>query len=156
KIAAGDLSQRVPEGSARTEAGELGLALNTMLGEIEEAFAQRTESEDRLRRFVADASHELRTPVTTIRGYAELYRSGGLNDPEQLSQAMRRTEQESIRMGGLVEDLLLLARLDQGRALQSSSVDLGVLAIDAVGDARVVDNERPVRASVAEGVIVRG
>ena len=127
-----------------------------MMTKIEDAFDQRTASEARLRQFIADASHELRTPVTTIRGYAELYRSGGLHDPEELAQAMRRTEQESVRMGSLVEDLLLLARLDQGRALESGTVDLGVLAVDAVSDARAVDPDRPVTASVAEGVAVEG
>ncbi len=155
-IAGGDLSHRVPEVAAGTEAGELGLALNTMMTKIEDAFDQRTASEARLRQFIADASHELRTPVTTIRGYAELYRSGGLGDPEDLSQAMRRTEQESIRMGTLVEDLLLLARLDQGRALEEGSVDLGVIAVDAVSDARAVEPDRPVTASIAEGVRVEG
>jgi two-component system OmpR family sensor kinase len=155
-IAGGDLSHRVPEVAAGTEAGELGLALNSMMTKIEDAFEQRTASEARLRQFIADASHELRTPVTTIRGYAELYRSGGLGDPEDLAQAMRRTEQESIRMGTLVEDLLLLARLDQGRALESGAVDLGVIAVDAVSDARAVDPNRPVTASVAEGVRVEG
>jgi two-component system OmpR family sensor kinase len=155
-IAGGDLSHRVPEVAAGTEAGELGLALNTMMTKIEDAFEQRTESEARLRQFIADASHELRTPVTTIRGYAELYRSGGLANADDLSQAMRRTEQESIRMGTLVEDLLLLARLDQGRALEEGAVDLGVLAVDAVSDARVVDPTRSVTAAVAEGVTVEG
>jgi two-component system, OmpR family, sensor kinase len=155
-IAGGDLSHRVPEVAAGTEAGELGLALNSMMTKIEDAFEQRTASEARLRQFIADASHELRTPVTTIRGYAELYRSGGLGDPEDLAQAMRRTEQESIRMGTLVEDLLLLARLDQGRALEAGAVDLGVIAVDAVSDARAVDPNRPVTASVAEGVRVEG
>ena len=135
-IAAGDLSQRVPEGVSGTEAAELGTALNQMLGRIEEAFDERTRSEDRLRRFVGDASHELRTPVTTIRGYAELYRSGGLDDDDELREAMRRTEQEAIRMGALVDDLLLLARLDQGRPLERAPVELGVLAEDAVRDAR--------------------
>jgi two-component system, OmpR family, sensor kinase len=155
-IAGGDLSHRVPEVAAGTEAGELGLALNSMMTKIEDAFDQRTASEARLRQFIADASHELRTPVTTIRGYAELYRGGGLADPDDLAQAMRRTEQESIRMGTLVEDLLLLARLDQGRALETGSVDLGVIAVDAVSDARAVDPARPVTASVAEGVRVEG
>ena len=122
-IAAGDLSQRVPEGVSGTEAAELGTALNQMLGRIEDAFDERTRSEDRLRRFVGDASHELRTPVTTIRGYAELYRSGGLDDDDELREAMRRTEQEAIRMGALVDDLLLLARLDQGRPLERAPVD---------------------------------
>jgi two-component system, OmpR family, sensor kinase len=155
-IAGGDLSHRVPEVAAGTEAGELGTALNTMMTKIEDAFDQRTESEARLRQFIADASHELRTPVTTIRGYAELYRSGGLDDPGELAQAMRRTEQESVRMGSLVEDLLLLARLDQGPELQAGAVDLGALAVDAVSDARAVDPERPVTASVAVGAVVEG
>jgi two-component system, OmpR family, sensor kinase len=155
-IAGGDLSHRVPEVAAGTEAGALGLALNTMMTKIEDAFEQRTASEARLRQFIADASHELRTPVTTIRGYAELYRGGGLANPDDLAQAMRRTEQESIRMGALVEDLLLLARLDQGRALESGAVDLGVLAVDAVSDARAVDPDRRITASVAEGVRVDG
>jgi two-component system OmpR family sensor kinase len=157
-IAGGDLSHRVPEVNAGTEAGELGVALNTMMTKIEDAFDERAASEARLRQFIADASHELRTPVTTIRGYAELYRSGGLDDPEELAQAMRRTEQESLRMGSLVEDLLLLARLDQGRALDRTTdhVDLGVLAVDAVSDARAVDPTRPVTAAVAEGVAVEG
>jgi two-component system OmpR family sensor kinase len=127
-----------------------------MMTKIEDAFDERAASEARLRQFIADASHELRTPVTTIRGYAELYRSGGLDDPEELAQAMRRTEQESLRMGSLVEDLLLLARLDQGRALETGAVDLGVLAVDAVSDARAVDPARPVTAAVAEGVAVEG
>jgi two-component system OmpR family sensor kinase len=155
-IAGGDLSHRVPEVAAGTEAGELGVALNTMMTKIEDAFDERAASEARLRQFIADASHELRTPVTTIRGYAELYRSGGLDDPDELAQAMRRTEQESLRMGSLVEDLLLLARLDQGRALEAGAVDLGVLAVDAVSDARAVDPDRPVTAAVAEGVAVEG
>jgi two-component system OmpR family sensor kinase len=155
-IAGGDLSHRVPEVAPHTEAGELGTALNTMMTKIEDAFEERTASEARLRQFIADASHELRTPVTTIRGYAELYRGGGLNDPDDLAQAMRRTEQESIRMGSLVEDLLLLARLDQGRKLEAGVVDLGVLAVDAVSDARAVDPTRAITASVAEGVRVEG
>src|SRR4029453_10828487 len=141
-IAAGDLSQRVPAEADGTEARELGDALNTMLTTIEPAFAERPASEARLRRFVADASHELRTPVTTIRGYAELYRHGGLSEPADLDQAMRRTEQESVRMASLVDDLLLLARLDEGRPLAQQPVDLGVLAIDAAADARAVAPDR--------------
>ena len=127
----------MPEADPHTEAGELGSALNGMLARIEEAFDQRSRSEDRLRRFVADASHELRTPVTTIRGYAELYRSGGLSQPDELTEAMRRTEQEAVSMGRLVDDLLLLARLDQGRPLEVAPVDLAELAADAV-DVRAV------------------
>jgi two-component system OmpR family sensor kinase len=155
-IAAGDLSERVPEAPAGTEAGELGVALNQMLGRLEEAFDERARSEDRLRRFVGDASHELRTPVTTIRGYAELYRSGGLENDDELREAMRRTEQEAIRMGALVDDLLLLARLDQGRPLERTAVHLEVLAEDAVRDARAVDPNRPITADVRQPVQVMG
>ena len=155
-IAAGDLSHRVPTGHEGTEAGELGEALNTMLTRIEEAFDERSASEARLRQFIADASHELRTPVATIRGYAELYRRGGLDEREAMRQAMRRTEAETLRMGSLIDDLLLLARLDQGRPLDRAPVDLGVLAVDAAADARARAPERRVTASVSEGVVVNG
>jgi two-component system OmpR family sensor kinase len=155
-IAAGDLSQRVPEEHPGTEARELGDALNTMMATIEGAFTQRSESEARLRRFVSDASHELRTPVTTIRGYAELYRHGGLHEPGELDQAMRRTEQESVRMALLVDDMLLLARLDEGRPMARQPVDLGVLGVDAAADARAVAPDRVISAEVAEGVTVEG
>ena len=155
-IAAGDLSQRVPAERPGTEARDLGDALNTMMTTIEGAFTERAASEARLRRFVADASHELRTPVTTIRGYAELYRHGGLADTADLDQAMRRTEQESVRMASLVDDLLLLARLDEGRPLARQPVDLGVLGIDAAADARAVAPDRVVTAEVTEGVTVEG
>jgi two-component system OmpR family sensor kinase len=155
-IAGGDLSQRVPEERPGTEAAELGGALNSMMTRIEEAFAERSASEARLRRFVADASHELRTPVTTIRGYAELYRHGGLGDAADLDQAMRRTEQESLRMASLVDDLLLLARLDEGRPLARDAVDLGVLGVDAAADARAVAPDRVVSAEVTAGVTVDG
>ena len=155
-IAAGDLSRRVPEGTAGTEAGALGVALNGMLGRIEEAFDQRAASEARLRQFVADASHELRTPVATIRGYAELYRAGALGDAAELEDAMRRTEQEAVRMGSLVDDLLHLARLDQGRPLERTPVDLVQLAEDAVQDALAVDPGRDVRALATDPVVVVG
>jgi two-component system OmpR family sensor kinase len=155
-IAAGDLSERVPEAPPKTEAGELGVALNQMLGRLETAFDERARSEQRLRRFVGDASHELRTPVTTIRGYAELYRSGGLADTAELREAMRRTEQEAIRMGSLVDDLLLLARLDQGRPLERVPVHLEQLAEDAVRDARAVDPARPISATVRQPAHVMG
>jgi two-component system OmpR family sensor kinase len=155
-IAAGDLSERVPAETEGTEARELGDALNAMLTTIEGAFAERAASEARLRRFVADASHELRTPVTTIRGYAELYRHGGLGEPAELDQAMRRTESESVRMASLVDDLLLLARLDEGRPLARDAVDLGVLGVDAAADARAVAPDRAITAEVAEGVTVDG
>ncbi len=155
-IADGDLSQRVPGVVSGTEAGELGEALNTMLGRIEHAFAEQGRSEARLRQFVADASHELRTPVTTIRGYAELYRSGGLRGPGELDAALRRTEEEARRMGDLVEDLLLLARLDQGRPLARGPVDLDLLARDAARDSAAVDPDHPVAAVAAGGVVVEG
>ena len=144
-IAAGDLTRRVPDRDPRTEVGRLGRALNTMLAQIETAFGARAaseaaarRSEDRMRRFVADASHELRTPLTTIRGFAELYRQGAARDPAELDRLMRRIEDQAARMGLLVEDLLLLARLDQQRPLDRRPVDLLALAADAVHDARAV------------------
>ena len=143
-IAAGDLTHRVPEAPAKTEAGDLGRSLNAMLSSIETAFDARGRSEQRLRRFAADASHELRTPVTTIRGYAELYRSGALRGEGELDEAMGRTESEAIRMGRLVDDLLILARLDQGRALDRQPVDLTQLAEDAAADASVRDPDRDI------------
>jgi two-component system, OmpR family, sensor kinase len=155
-VIAGDISHRVPSAPEGTEAAELGTALNRMLGRIETSFAERQATEDRLRQFVADASHELRTPVTTIRGYAELHRHGALQDPDELAQAMRRTESEADRMARLVDDMLLLARLDQGRPVERGPVDLGVLAIDAASDARAVAPGRTVRAQTEEGVVVDG
>ncbi|MDQ1492206.1 MAG: two-component system, OmpR family, sensor kinase, partial [Actinomycetota bacterium] len=137
-IAAGDLSQRVEHADDRTEAGKLGTALNAMLEQIEEAFDERAASEGRLRQFVADASHELRTPLTSIRGYAELWRAGGLAEPGDVGEAMRRMEQEARRMGLLVDDLLLLARLDQGRPLETVPLAFDRLVDDAVRDARAV------------------
>ncbi len=144
-IAAGDLTRRVPAGAPSTEVGRLGEALNVMLGHIERAFAERAASEDRMRRFVADASHELRTPLATIRGYSELYRMGALTQPQQLDETIRRIEDSATRMGRLVEDLLHLARLDEGRPLRAEPVDLTVLAADAVSDLHALDPGRPVR-----------
>ena len=142
-IAAGDLTRRVPESDPRTEVGRLSQAFNAMLGQIEQAFRAREASEtsalaseERMRRFVADASHELRTPLTSIRGFAELYRQGAVAGPEDLDRVMRRVEDEAARMGLLVEDLLLLARLDQQRPLEQEPVDLLGVAGDAVHDAR--------------------
>src|SRR6266571_8009760 len=160
-IAAGDLSQRVEPDDPRTEVGRLGSALNTMLGRIEDAFNRQRASEERLRQFVADASHELRTPITSIRGYAELFRRGAAEHPEDLERAMRRIEDEGARMGVLVEDMLLLAPLDQGRPLERKPVDLAALAADAVRRrqvmANVLDNARqhtpagtPIEVRVAE------
>jgi two-component system OmpR family sensor kinase len=143
-IAGGALSERVPAMDPRTEAGRLGDALNTMLGRIEHAFAEQAASEDRLRQFVADASHELRTPLTSVRGYAELYRAGGLAEDEALDDAMRRVEQEAARMSDLVEDLLLLAKLDEGRPLDQHTVRLDQLARDAVRDASAAHPTRSI------------
>src|SRR6478736_3612152 len=109
-----------------------------MLSQIQTAFEARQATEDRLRRFVGDASHELRTPLTSIRGYAELFRRGAASRPDDLAKTMRRIEEEAARMGVLVDDLLLLARLDQGRPLEHAPVDLTRLATDAVDDARAV------------------
>ena len=147
-IAAGDLTQRVTPAEDRTEVGRLGLALNAMLTQIEAAFEERRASEARLRRFVADASHELRTPLTSIRGYAELFRRGAGSRPEDLEKSMARIEAEASRMGVLVDDLLLLARLDQGRPLERDPVDLGVVANDAVDAVRAIDPGRPIDVAV--------
>jgi two-component system OmpR family sensor kinase len=194
-IAAGDLSQRVPERDPRTEVGRLGRSLNTMLSQIESAFRARSQSEaaakrneERMRQFVGDASHELRTPLTAIRGFAEYYRqrggvalgagtspaagpvlegsaagsaaagasaispaSPGQLAPADMDRIMRRVEQEAARMGILVEDMLLLARLDQQRPLEARPVDLLTLAADAVHDARVVAPSRSINLTVDSG-----
>jgi two-component system OmpR family sensor kinase len=155
-IAAGNLSLRVDRAEPSTEVGRLGLALNTMLAEIEEAFGQRALSEQRLRRFVADASHELRTPLTSIRGYAELWRQGGLDEPAALADAMRRIEKEAERMGVLVDELLLLARLDQGRPLGADPVDLARVVADAVADASAVEPGRPITLTGPDHLLVKG
>jgi two-component system OmpR family sensor kinase len=133
-IAGGDLSRRVPELAAPgTEMGRLSRTLNTMLNEIEGSVAK-------LRRFVGDASHELRTPVTGIRGLAELYRQGAVTDPDEVRQLVERIETEAVRMGLLVEDLLLLARLDEVRPLRADRVDLVPVVADAI-EGRPVDLE---------------
>ena len=155
-IAAGDLSRRVDRAEPRTEVGRLGLSLNAMLAQIQSAFEARTRSEDKLRRFVADASHELRTPLTSIRGYAEMFRRGAADRPEDLATAMRRIEEESARMGVLVDDLLLLARLDQGRPLEREPVDLALVAADAVQDARAVEPDRPITLDGSQPAVVLG
>jgi two-component system OmpR family sensor kinase len=151
-IAAGDLSRRVAVADDHTEVGRLGTSLNTMLGQIEDAFRaqERSEqnariSEERMRRFVADAGHELRTPLTSVRGFAELYRLGAVTDEADLSRVMKRIEDEASRMGLLVEDLLLLARLDQQRPLEQKPVELLAIATDTVTDMHALHPERPVR-----------
>ena len=143
-IAAGDLSRRVDVENPGTEVGRLGSSLNAMLAHIETAFAARTASEGRMRRFAADASHELRTPLVTIRGFSELYRHGALATNEDVATAMGRIESEAKRMGSMVEDLLLLARLDEQRPLQQKPVDLQLIAHDAVVDTQASDRSRPV------------
>lgn len=156
QIAAGDLSHRIEHDDDTTEVGQLGGALNRMLGQIETSFAEKEASEQRLRRFVADASHELRTPLTSILGYTELYRSGAAASPEGIARAMSRIESEGSRMGKLVDDLLLLARLDQGRELQREPVELGRLAADAVAAARTIEPERPITLDRKQPVWVSG
>ena len=136
-IAAGDLSPRVTDADAHTEAGRLGTALNTMLGRIEAAVAEQTASEQRLRRLLADAAHELRTPLTSIQGFAELYRRGGAPPGPHLDEAMGRIESEVSRMRLLVNDMLLLARLDEERPLNCQPVDLLAVAADTVRDAHL-------------------
>ena len=158
-IADGDLSQRVPAGDDRTEVGRLTTALNRMLSRIERAFraqqaseAQARTSEERMRRFVADASHELRTPLTSIRGFAELYRQGAVSGDQDVRRLMERIESEGGRMGLLVEDLLLLARMDQQRPLAIEPVDLAAVAGDAVHDARALQPERPISLHLDESL----
>jgi two-component system, OmpR family, sensor kinase len=141
------LALRVPAPPTSTEVGQLGQGMNHMLSVIDAALLERTTAQRQLQQFVADASHELRTPLATIRGYADLFRNGEVTDVRHLADAgvaMRRIAEESNRMGVLVDDLLLLARLDEGRALQREEVDLALLAADAASDHRVVDPTRPV------------
>jgi two-component system, OmpR family, sensor kinase len=154
-IAGGELDRRIPQRDSRTEVGRLSLALNGMLSQIQRAVASSEASaehartsEDRMRRFITDASHELRTPLTTIRGFAELYRQGAARDVEML---MNRIESESRRMGLLVEDLLLLARLDAQRPLERHRVDLLALASDAVHDAQSIAPKRSITMEVFDG-----
>jgi two-component system, OmpR family, sensor kinase len=154
-IAAGDLSRRVERADERTEVGRLGSALNTMLGHIERAFRAREASEAKLRRFVADASHELRTPLAAVRAYAELFDRGAADRPDDLARAMSGIGRESRRMSDLVDDLLLLARLDEGRPLARDPVRLDEVAAEAVETACAVEPERPVRL-VAGEVVVTG
>jgi two-component system OmpR family sensor kinase len=155
-IASGDLSQRVPNTEAHTEVGRLGVALNTMLSEIEEAFAARAASEERLRRFLADASHELRTPLTSIRGYAEIFDRGARDRPADLATSMRHIRSEAHRMSELVDELLLLARLDRERPLEHERVDLTGVSAAAVDAARVKAPERAIAFAPVVPVVVIG
>jgi two-component system OmpR family sensor kinase len=156
EIAAGQLSRRVSPATSRTEVGRLGLALNAMLERLEQAFAQRKASEDRLRQFLADASHELRTPLASIRGYAELFRMGATRDEAETQRAMQRIEDESERMGVLVDDLLTLARLDEAPELARAPVDLAVLARDAVEDAHAMAPDRPIGLDAPDAAVISG
>ena len=149
----GDLAARMPGAGDQEETGRLAAAINTMLDRIQQAFSARLRSEQKVRQFAADASHELRTPLTTIKGYAELYRTNALG-PDDLPNAMRRIEQEAERMSLLVAELLELARLDRPSSLDLTETDLSVLARDAVADARAVEPDRAVDASVPGSLVV--
>ena len=157
EIAAGNLSARMPEANPSTEVGRLVTSLNAMLTRIEDAFQVRSNSEDKLRRFVADASHELRTPITAIRGFSELHRQGAVTGEKETSELIGRIENESKRMGSLVEDLLLLARLDQAREMESKPVDINHVVEDAVVSARAAGPAHPVTFnSTEEEVFILG
>ena len=153
-IAAGDLSRRVEHADERTEVGRLGLALNVMLARIEASFRAQEASERKLRRFVADASHELRTPLSAVRAYAELYDRGAAERPDDLERSMRGISRESERMSVLVEDLLLLARLDDGRPLECEPVRLDEVVGEAVETAQTVDPERRIELHAESAVVV--
>ena len=147
-IAGGELSRRIERADERTEVGRLGLALNAMLAQIETAFNAREASERKLRRFVADASHELRTPLTAVRAYAELFTRGAATRPDDLERSMTGITRESERMSLLVDELLLLARLDEGRPLAWEPVALDEVVHEAVETARTVDLERPLEVEL--------
>lgn len=155
-IAAGDMGRRVPPGREGSETGRVARALNTMLSQIQEAFMRRDATEARLRTFVADASHELSTPLTSIRGYAELFHRGLQNRPEDLAKALQRIESEATRMGVLVDELLTLASFDAGRPLASDPVDLRGIAADTVADLQAVDPTRTVELDADHPVLVVG
>ena len=155
-IAEGDLSVRLDEVNPNTEVGRLTNSLNSMLTRIEDSFTARTKSESRLRRFVADASHELRTPLTAIRGFAELHRQGAVTGEEKTKELIGRIEKESIRMGSLVEDLLLLARLDQAPMLHKDPVDISHLINEAVESARAAGPDHPITVIVPKELFVLG
>ncbi|WP_336053482.1 sensor histidine kinase [Streptomyces sp. CA2R101] len=148
-VADGDIDQRIEVARRHSEVGEVATALNR-------AFDERQRSEEQLRQFVANASHELRTPLTTIRGWAQLHLHGLAQDPELIERAMQRIEGEAARMHATVEELLLLARLDQGRPLAGAPVNLGTLVKEAVGDARVRDPGKPVTVEPAGEVFACG
>jgi len=152
RFAAGDYSQRLGGATPNTEVGRLNRSLNTMLARIDRAFADRQRTVEQMRRFVGDASHELRTPLVSVRGYAELYRMGAIKSTEDVGQAMERIEKEAIRMGGLVEDLLELARLDEAKPLRLGPVDLLPIARDAALDATAGNPSRRITVIVPESL----
>ena len=156
KIAAGDLSARLDNFEPDTEVGRLSTSLNTMLSRIEEAFDARMQSEDKLRRFVADASHELRTPLTAIRGFAELHRQGAVPEGEKTNELIARIEKESMRMGYLVEDLLMLARMDQSREIVISDVNLSELVQEAVTSAQAAGPDHTITTNISSSVATKG
>ncbi|MEV0157241.1 HAMP domain-containing sensor histidine kinase [Micromonospora sp. NPDC050686] len=147
------LPVRVPDADPRTEVGQVGAALNRMLGHVAAALAARQASETRVRQFVADASHELRTPLAAIRGYAEVARRGRDRVPPDVALALRRVESASTRMTALVDDLLLLARLDAGRPLATEPVDLSALVVEAVADAHVAGPEHRWQLDLPDEVV---
>jgi len=156
QIASGDLSARLPDAKPNTEVGRLVSSLNTMLARIEESFAARTESEGRLRRFVADASHELRTPLTAIRGFAELHRQGAVTGESDTKELVARIERESVRMSSLVEDLLILARMDQGPKMEIKPVNLSEVVTDAVESARAAGPGHPIKLTAGNEIYALG
>jgi len=155
-IADGDLTRRVPQQDPSTELGRLGGALNDMLAQLDDAFAHERASQDKLNQFVADASHELRTPLAALAGYADLYRKGALSDTDDLDNAMTRIRKESGRMQRLVDDLLLLARLDRGQALEDVPIDLAAIISDAIADSHAIEPDRPVTYDGPSPLALRG
>ncbi len=155
-IAAGDLTQRVPDATRTTEVGRLALAFNAMIARIDAAFAEQAESERVLRQFVADASHELRTPLTAVRAYAELFERGAKYHPDDLERAMSGIERETARMSVLVDDLLLLARLDQHPTMTASDVDLVEIARLAADASLMIDAAHAVTVDGSDEAVVRG
>ncbi len=158
-IAAGDLSQRIPQMPTNTEVGSLAASLNSMLSRIEESFDTQTRSEARMRQFVSDASHELRTPLVTIRGYSELFRMGGITTPEQIADSMQRIEGSALQMSGLVESLLALARLDEASPMRADDVDLAEVARATLSDLNAIDPTRstavlPLQDAPESGIVV--
>jgi two-component system OmpR family sensor kinase len=153
-VTEGDISQRLMERDGETEIARLNRSLNTMLDGIESAMQDRSKTLDQMRRFVSDASHELRTPLVSVRGYAELYRMGALQKPEQVAEAMGRIESEAVRMTGLVESLLTLTRMDESTKLELAATNIVSLSIDAARDASVADGKRKIVVTDLSGRVL--